>query len=350
MEIGHKIKQLRIQSGLTQEQLAGRLGVSAQSVSKWENALTMPDITLLPMLAGEFGVSIDELFDLSTDQKLNRIERRLDFEAELPSDIFKEYEEFLQGQLAEHPDKTRILSLLAYLYHHRMEADGRRVSRYAREAIHRSPEKKDCQWFLQMAEGAVTWDWNIANHAAIIDFYKSVIEGDHETPKTPLPYYAVIDNLLADRRTEEAAAYVEIYRTLPAHKPCMVPVYEAYIALAAYDEPRADGIMEEVLRQYPNDGILLFEAAQYYARKAEYETAIRYYERSWACDPKPRHTDAMQGISVIYEILGDYAKAAATQEHLVECLKTEWGYADDDKAVLEAEREKSRLLNRCQRL
>lgn len=37
MELGKKIKQLRFRSGRTQEQLAERLGISPQSVSKWEN-------------------------------------------------------------------------------------------------------------------------------------------------------------------------------------------------------------------------------------------------------------------------------------------------------------------------
>ena len=77
MEIGNKIKQLRYKAGLTQEQLASNLGISAQSVSKWETAVSMPDITLLPLLAREFGMSIDELFDLTVDQKLQRIEKRI---------------------------------------------------------------------------------------------------------------------------------------------------------------------------------------------------------------------------------------------------------------------------------
>ena len=187
MEIGNKIKQLRYKAGLTQEQLGAKLGISAQSVSKWETAITMPDITLLPTLASELGVTIDDLFDLTTDQRLQRIEKRLDLEEEFPTDVFKEYETFLKNQLDESKDKTKILSLLAHLYHHRMEADSRRVSRYAREAIMESPEKKDCQWLLQKAEGAHIWDWNIANHTAIIDFYKNVIESDTESPKTPLP-------------------------------------------------------------------------------------------------------------------------------------------------------------------
>ena len=89
MDIGNKIKQLRYKAGLTQEQLATALGVSPQSVSKWENAISMPDIMLLPSLATEFGVSMDELFDLSGEQTLNRIENRMEQEEELPPDIFR---------------------------------------------------------------------------------------------------------------------------------------------------------------------------------------------------------------------------------------------------------------------
>ena len=63
MELGKKIKQLRFKAGLTQEQLAEKLGIGAQSVSKWENAVAMPDITALPLLAEIFGVSIDDLLN-----------------------------------------------------------------------------------------------------------------------------------------------------------------------------------------------------------------------------------------------------------------------------------------------
>ena len=94
MELGNKIKQLRNKASLTQEQLADELGISAQSVSKWETGASMPDITLLPKIAERFGVSIDELFDLTVEQKLNRIDNRLDFEDELTHDVFWDYEEF----------------------------------------------------------------------------------------------------------------------------------------------------------------------------------------------------------------------------------------------------------------
>ena len=65
MNIGNKIKELRKQRGVTQEQLADSIGISFQAVSKWENNIALPDITLAPALASYFGVSMDELFDFN---------------------------------------------------------------------------------------------------------------------------------------------------------------------------------------------------------------------------------------------------------------------------------------------
>jgi transcriptional regulator with XRE-family HTH domain len=65
MNIGSRIKELRKQRGVTQEQLAHSMGVSFQAVSKWENNIALPDITLAPALASYFGVSLDLLFDFN---------------------------------------------------------------------------------------------------------------------------------------------------------------------------------------------------------------------------------------------------------------------------------------------
>ena len=57
--IGKKIAQYRKDKGLTQDELAELLGVSAQAVSKWENDLSCPDILLLPKLAELFDTTVD---------------------------------------------------------------------------------------------------------------------------------------------------------------------------------------------------------------------------------------------------------------------------------------------------
>lgn len=56
------LRRLRLQKNLTQEQLANILGVSVQSVSRWECANTLPDVMLLPQIARLYGVTVDDLY------------------------------------------------------------------------------------------------------------------------------------------------------------------------------------------------------------------------------------------------------------------------------------------------
>ncbi len=62
--LGKRIAQNRKKLCLTQDQLAEKLGVTAQAVSKWENDQSCPDITMLPRLAEIFGISTDALLGI----------------------------------------------------------------------------------------------------------------------------------------------------------------------------------------------------------------------------------------------------------------------------------------------
>ena len=61
MTLGERLIQLRAKAGLNQDTLAEQLGVSRQSVSKWENDASVPDLEKLVKLSAVFGVSLDEL-------------------------------------------------------------------------------------------------------------------------------------------------------------------------------------------------------------------------------------------------------------------------------------------------
>ena len=61
-EMAVNIRKLRLKQKMTQAQLANKLGVQYQTVSKWENEITMPDVSMLPMLADFLDTTIDELF------------------------------------------------------------------------------------------------------------------------------------------------------------------------------------------------------------------------------------------------------------------------------------------------
>lgn len=78
--IGSTIKCLRKAMGVTQDEMAQKLGVTYQAVSKWENDITQPDIMMIPALATYFGVSIDELFGYKLNVMTDK-ERLLDFMA-----------------------------------------------------------------------------------------------------------------------------------------------------------------------------------------------------------------------------------------------------------------------------
>ena len=67
--LGKNIYELRKKHKLTQEDLAGRLNVSFQAVSKWENGASMPDISMLPAIADQFKVSIDTLLNYAVEQR-----------------------------------------------------------------------------------------------------------------------------------------------------------------------------------------------------------------------------------------------------------------------------------------
>lgn len=60
--ISKKLKFYRFQNSITQQQLADRLGITSQSVSKWEREECCPDIALLPVLADTIGCKVDEFF------------------------------------------------------------------------------------------------------------------------------------------------------------------------------------------------------------------------------------------------------------------------------------------------
>ncbi len=76
LRIAENIRRLRQENNLTQVQLADRLGVSYQAVSRWENETTYPDIELLPLIAAVFGVTVDYLLGGTAEDQRQSLRRR----------------------------------------------------------------------------------------------------------------------------------------------------------------------------------------------------------------------------------------------------------------------------------
>ncbi len=112
--IGQIIKGLRKERGFTQEELAEMLNISAQSVSKWENDTSMPDISQIVPLASVFGVTTDTLFGIqgvSDEEAVEGILREAFKPLNDPmekEDVLRRYEILREG-LKIYPNNIRLL-------------------------------------------------------------------------------------------------------------------------------------------------------------------------------------------------------------------------------------------------
>lgn len=73
-DIAKNICEFRKKCGLTQRELSEKVGVSIQTVSKWEKGISLPDVNLLPVIASVFEVSIDRLFGCDSETALKDID------------------------------------------------------------------------------------------------------------------------------------------------------------------------------------------------------------------------------------------------------------------------------------
>lgn len=114
MDLGLKIKELRKLRNITQQELANMLGVSYQAISRWENNITSPDITTLPILANIFNVSVDYILDVNINLNEDKINNYIN-EANLylKAGEHKKRSILLKQALMEFPNSYFIMCQLA---------------------------------------------------------------------------------------------------------------------------------------------------------------------------------------------------------------------------------------------
>lgn len=112
--MGEKIRQLRKKKGISQEVLAQILGVSFQAVSKWETAVTMPDVAMIPVIANLFEVSTDELFDYNLMEQERKVMDICTAAAEYRFSDPAKSEAMLLDGLKQYPGNDIILNNLLY--------------------------------------------------------------------------------------------------------------------------------------------------------------------------------------------------------------------------------------------
>jgi len=251
------MRKFRLAKKYTQEDVAEKLGVTAQSVSRWECGNTMPDVLLLPELAGLYGVMIDDLFKRHSVAYDNYAQRLSSL-----YEISKDPEDFLRCRLEY-------------------------------QKLMRSGE-------LSMHD---KWDYGWLHMAMMYECKKEALKWFDEvladkTQKNSLPYRRAAsmkqEMLFSFGKGEEVLA--ERQREMDEANG-MLDEREWYLLIEAYDSAEryeeALSACEAAMRKYPDNWELHLLAGIVYCSMKNYEKAIEYFEKAGElgtpfCDEKYR--------------------------------------------------------------
>lgn len=320
LDFGGRIKTLRLSKSMTQEQLAQRLRVSPQAVSKWENGVSLPDIQLLPELSILLGTSIDALFSMTDDKRMERIDNMLWDQRFLSREEFEAEERFLKDKCLEPDAQARATLLLAELYCKCAREYRELASPLARKALELLPDyEKAAHTALFEAEGGVFPDWNDVNHHRTIEFYKDFIA---RHPGQRRAYFWLLDLLIDDGRCPEARKYLEKINRLG--ESYHSDLYLGMILEKEGKPEEAAACWERMTQKDPDNWQSWFARADRLAKRCAYPEAIALYEKALELSPRPRFTDPVNAIAQLYEIQGQYEKAVECYQKEIEIVREDW--------------------------
>lgn len=325
MEIGKQIKSLRLRRGITQEAMGQHFGVSPQAVSKWERGEAAPDIAMLPELSAYFGVTIDALFALSDDTRMERIQNMLWDVRYLDAADVAVSREFLLEKGRREPENAEPYDLLAQMEEHLADTHKELGTQYAKEAIRRSPMQVNAYARLIQAQNGKFQDWCCGNHSKLIDFLRECVT---LYPKNWHAQMFLMDQLVDDYRFSEAEEVLADFASYDqTHRPGL---YKGILAWHEGRREEAFAIWEDLIREFPDKWAIYDTVADYYARSGDYDTSIRYHRKAFDVAESPRFSDPLISTGQIYEIQGKYPEAIESLREQIQLYATDWNVTEGE--------------------
>lgn len=293
------LRRLRLEKNLTQEQLANILGVSVQSVSRWECGNTLPDVMLLPEIARLYHVTVDDLYRADS----------------------KGYPSYAQRLLAVY------------------EASGRSEDFLAAE-----------QEFSRMSVNEMTADdlrsWGVLYHYMMqhsANQAKQKLEQAMEHPGVTEQVYSSAAQqkiaLLCDqgRGHEEAIRYDQALAENPSDFRLWLLCTAAHEFVG--ENEQALDVVTKGMKHFPEKASLYIHAGDICRSLQQYEEAFTYWHKALELDSS--YLDAVYSMGFCYEELGQYEEAYQVWTGLVREL---------DRRGLVIEREyPAQLAEACQK-
>lgn len=319
MEIGKRIKEMRQKRGITQDAMAQHFGLTPQAISKWERGVATPDIALLPDISAYFGVTIDELFSLSDDTRMERIQNMLWDERYFDPAEVEDTRKFLLDKGRREPDNGKVYEHLAELENHLAAEHHEKAAEYAKEALRRDWNLRGPHSELEIAMNGHIHDWNYNNHYLLISFYQ-----DHilRNPQDWRAYLTIMDQLIDDYRLDEAEEYCE--RLAQINDTYRVLLYRGMIAWQRGERAKAFEIWADMERKYPDEWCVWHNIGDYLARSGCFDEAMNYYRKALDVQKEPPMLDPLQAMAQLCEIRKDIAGALAARREEADRIENQW--------------------------
>lgn len=276
MRIGDVIRTYRKNKNLTQEEMARRLGVTAPAVNKWENNVSLPDITLLGPIARLLETTPDTLLSFREElsqEEINDIVQEAD--AKFQKTSYEEAFEFCRNKIRQYPGCDRLILRLA------MILDGLRILKTVPDTEKiREYDREILDWYKQalLSEEAETKEQ--AAEALFSYYYR---REDYEEAEKYLEYFSRTDPvkkihkaLIFVQKGEHNAAYKEYEELLFQTGNVTEMALSGMFSLAEKD---GDLEMAELFTQKLIRFSSLFETGRYHQLTPELSLALMKKDR-----------------------------------------------------------------------
>ena len=284
------LKRFRIAKNMTQEQAAEALGVSTQTVSRWECNTTLPDVSILPKIATLYCVTIDDLYKETSIAYTNYAQRLCSVfeDSHKPEDFLRadiEYKKLLKS--GEYT--TEDLRLYGFLYQKMMQVCIKKAETIFDQVIKKGPaEAPEVYWATQRQKV----------------YFLSQIGRNQECIENFLP--------LIQAGSNELQEWI-----------CLIQAYSF-----AKDYDVAWEWVKAAEAKFPESAMLHIYAGDLLRSMTRYNEAFPHWER--ALEIAPDWTAAAWSIASCYEELGDYAKAYEVYNQIADDLENKGFEAEVD--------------------
>ena len=275
------LKRFRVAKNMTQEQAAEALGVSTQTVSRWECNTTLPDVTILPKIAALYCVTIDDLYKETSVAYDNYASRLCSvFEASHKPEDFMQAEMEYRKLLKSGDYTTEDLRSYGILHQYMMQVCRDKAEELFDRVIKKGPaEDPEVYWSARRQKGYFLWE----------------IGRNQENIDTFLP--------LVEAGTNELHEWI-----------CLIQAYTFAESLdTAWEWVR------KAESKFPESSILHIYAGDLLRSMKRYDEAFTHWKR--ALEMEPEWCDAAYSMASCYEEMGDYANAYAVYNQIADNLE-----------------------------